>query len=363
MANPQTEHGHIRIANTIWDSLCKIRISGEARQVMDAVIRQTWGYSKKHDFIPLKKISDLTGLKKPDILRAFYKLIDMNLVYKTPEGKYGFNKNYDEWKPLAKKIMVFRRKSMIKEICYLCGFTKALEIHHIIPRAKGGNNKIENLVMLCPNCHALTHKGEIIESVIREKKSVIENANVSKNDNGFEQNYLEPEPKKITVTEEPKTITSYNNTYNNKTALLKFEELWELYPNKDGKKGALRHFIASVKTLKDLTDIHTALNNYKANLRKETWKHPKSGETWFNNWRDWVDWKESGRENLQAQEEFEADKKIKEKEAQQKHEEVTCEACFNKHPNCKGKLHCCDLCKIEGCKDRINCLLNPKEQK
>ena len=66
-----------------------------------------------------------------------------------------------------------------------------------------------------------------------------------------------------------------------------FEEIWNLYPNKDGKKEAERHFCCSVKTEADFQRIQTALEKYKAHLSKNPWKQPKNGSTWFNNWQDW----------------------------------------------------------------------------
>lgn len=67
-----------------------------------------------------------------------------------------------------------------------------------------------------------------------------------------------------------------------------FEEVWSGYPNNDGKKGALMSFASSVKTDKDCGDIRLALSNYLAHLKSETWKRPKNGSTWFNNWQDWT---------------------------------------------------------------------------
>lgn len=37
-----------------------------------------------------------------------------------------------------------------------------LEVHHHIPLSKGGNDKIENALALCPNCHREAHFGELI---------------------------------------------------------------------------------------------------------------------------------------------------------------------------------------------------------
>lgn len=100
MANPQKEHGHIRIANTVWDAKCKIRISGEAQQILEAVIRQTWGYGIKEAAITLDQFATKTGLNKPGIIRAVKKLVQMNLIIKKDNGTYSFQKDYDRWRPL-----------------------------------------------------------------------------------------------------------------------------------------------------------------------------------------------------------------------------------------------------------------------
>lgn len=73
--------------------------------------------------------------------------------------------------------------------------------------------------------------------------------------------------------------------------VVNFDALWKKYPNKDGRKDALRHFNASVKTEQDWLDIQDALENYLGHLRIEKWKSAKNGSTWFFNWRDWIDYK------------------------------------------------------------------------
>jgi len=88
------------------------------------------------------------------------------------------------------------------------------------------------------------------------------------------------------------TDTSKEAKEVNNKELSDFEQVWKLYPNKDGKKQAEKHFRASVKTKEDYSSILTALENYKKHLAVETWKKPKNGSTWFNNWNDWTEWAE-----------------------------------------------------------------------
>lgn len=43
--------------------------------------------------------------------------------------------------------------------CTECGWDETTcDVHHVIPRSKGGKNTIENAIMLCPNCHAKRHR-------------------------------------------------------------------------------------------------------------------------------------------------------------------------------------------------------------
>jgi len=67
-----------------------------------------------------------------------------------------------------------------------------------------------------------------------------------------------------------------------------FETIWKLYPNRQDRKNALRHFTATVKTAEDLAHIRRALDNYlrSGNVSRG---YIKNGATWFNQWQDWVD--------------------------------------------------------------------------
>ena len=48
--------------------------------------------------------------------------------------------------------------------CSCCGWDKgSCDIHHILPRSKGGGDSNDNLTLLCPNCHRLAHEGKLTE--------------------------------------------------------------------------------------------------------------------------------------------------------------------------------------------------------
>lgn len=52
-----------------------------------------------------------------------------------------------------------------KKLCEICGFAKSsvLHRHHIIPRQDPrSTNTDNNLAVLCPTCHSLTHAGHFI---------------------------------------------------------------------------------------------------------------------------------------------------------------------------------------------------------
>lgn len=104
--NPQLEDGYVRIANELYEALARIRIPGEARQVLDVIIRKTYGFNKKADWISFSQFMQATGLSKSHIQRALSRLLDMNIVTKkgslyTPT--YGLQKSYGSWKVYPKK--------------------------------------------------------------------------------------------------------------------------------------------------------------------------------------------------------------------------------------------------------------------
>lgn len=65
---------------------------------------------------------------------------------------YRDQKKYDQ-KPKNYKI-----REMLGNKCSDCGWDKGFcHVHHIIPKSAGGTDELENLIVLCPNCHQIRH--------------------------------------------------------------------------------------------------------------------------------------------------------------------------------------------------------------
>lgn len=82
-----------------------------------------------------------------------------------------------------------------------------------------------------------------------------------------------------------------------KTPQKLFGQLWEKYPNKDSRLKSESLFVKSVTTEADWQAINQALENYLKMLKIEIWRHPQSGKTWFNNWREWINFNPEDKSN------------------------------------------------------------------
>jgi phage replication O-like protein O len=117
MANPQKENGHLDLANEIVEALARIRLSGEESQCLWAIFRKTYSWHKKEDQISLSQFAIITGLNRPAVVRALKKLLSKKIIAiikndNTGINTYRFNKDFDTWKPLSKKITVLSKKIM-----------------------------------------------------------------------------------------------------------------------------------------------------------------------------------------------------------------------------------------------------------
>lgn len=96
MANPQRENGHVRIANELVEQLAKVNLSPYEWRVLLIILRKTWAWGKKVDYVAVSQIATMTGLHKQHASRAKLSLLTKGLLVEQ-SGKIGFNKDYDKW--------------------------------------------------------------------------------------------------------------------------------------------------------------------------------------------------------------------------------------------------------------------------
>lgn len=111
-ASPQYEDGYTKIANEILDHLCSFRIPGEVRQVVDAIIRKTYGYGKKEDRVAHSQLLELTKQDKGNLSRSLSKAMEHKLVVKY-DNKLAFNKDYEQWVPFVRVVISDKKESVV----------------------------------------------------------------------------------------------------------------------------------------------------------------------------------------------------------------------------------------------------------
>ncbi len=112
MANPQSENGHVDIANEIVEYFARYRLSGQEWQVLWVILRKTWGWHKKKDRLSLGYIAKMTLIKRPAVARAINKLVSKGVIKKDNSyiNIYMFNKDYETWKSVIKKDTLLSKR-------------------------------------------------------------------------------------------------------------------------------------------------------------------------------------------------------------------------------------------------------------
>jgi len=102
MASPQKENGYTAIANEILEALACIRLPGEVRQVLDVIIRLTYGWHRQARHITYREFTERTGIQARHVFRALRSLQEHNLIERAGDG-YRIQKDYEKWRRYSKK--------------------------------------------------------------------------------------------------------------------------------------------------------------------------------------------------------------------------------------------------------------------
>ncbi len=100
MASPQKENGHIDIANELVEQFYKINLSAYEWRILWYILRKTYGWNKKMDYLAISPISKDTGISRQHVFRTKHKLLTKKIIIEKG-GKLGLNKDYDQWENVA----------------------------------------------------------------------------------------------------------------------------------------------------------------------------------------------------------------------------------------------------------------------
>lgn len=109
MTNPQCENGFTRIANEILETLIRTSLSSQELRIALLVIRKTYGFSKKADFISLTQMAKALGCSKIRCAQVVknlesVKILTVNENINGVGKSYRFNKDYEQWNTVNKNI-------------------------------------------------------------------------------------------------------------------------------------------------------------------------------------------------------------------------------------------------------------------
>lgn len=76
--------------------------------------------------------------------------------------------NATRWKGGSRQVYRRHMVRLFGDVCMVCGWAAAeTDLHHIVPRAKGGRDTFDNIILLCPNDHRLADRGKLKRHVLR----------------------------------------------------------------------------------------------------------------------------------------------------------------------------------------------------
>lgn len=101
MANPQKEDGHVQLANEILEVLARTPLPGMEMRMVLHVIRKTYGYGKKCDWISISQFAVALVTDTKNVCRVQKRLIQWKILEKK-DNQIGLNKNWETWQVVAR---------------------------------------------------------------------------------------------------------------------------------------------------------------------------------------------------------------------------------------------------------------------
>lgn len=149
-----------RTPNAVQSKAAKIGIELKGKRTIFRYSNKYW--TKEEDEYVKKYYGKIAAWKMGDYMKRTVSSIHHRANrlrisgYRKKKNKTLRRGNYYLWVQITKKV--FNRDGYK---CIICGYSKHLSCHHILAVKKGGTDKENNLITLCPNCHAEADAGEI----------------------------------------------------------------------------------------------------------------------------------------------------------------------------------------------------------
>ncbi|SDC69241.1 phage replication protein O [Paenibacillus sp. UNCCL117] len=98
VVNPQKERGYVGLANDIWDEIIRRDFTKRQKDILQFIIRMSYGCGRKTAFIPKQKDFSLCGVGENKIKSELEYLENCKVIRWDRVGnEYGLNKDYDAW--------------------------------------------------------------------------------------------------------------------------------------------------------------------------------------------------------------------------------------------------------------------------
>jgi phage replication O-like protein O len=102
LADVQVEHGHVRIANNLYEALSRANVPGRHLRVALVMIRLLYGYNRTEDRIAASQVAKLTGIPRPHVCVILLDLEKWGLLERQDSQKgrasrWRVGKDFDRW--------------------------------------------------------------------------------------------------------------------------------------------------------------------------------------------------------------------------------------------------------------------------
>ncbi|HKS76809.1 MAG TPA: replication protein [Terriglobales bacterium] len=233
--SPQLENGYTRLANELLDAILAFPFSARQLKVVMTIIRKTYGYNKKRDDISASQIGAACGLARNHVTTILGELAAINVIRKE-SGQFGLilelNKRFSEWiEPDSPKSGLVPNRDTLSGKGTTTNSDADESVHHELSSPNSG---------LVPNKDADSpESGQVDSPNLGHTKD-----NLPKDNQQKERAQKNPE----------------------------FEEVWRLYPKRDGgnsKADALKAWNARVKAGVAPSEMLAGLKRYIAYLERK----------------------------------------------------------------------------------------------